>query len=260
MGKMRVRTLLWIRRFLGWLGLGSAWQRRSLSPGGTDSWHTAPRCSGRRPTPARVLPPLLNRRAATFVALYPLRAQGRLGMAPSVGAQRCFWNEPLGALRPSPCPEPFFRLTVKNEERGQEGVSCLSKVYVTLPETTITLLKGRHTLVSPFSTQPCRAAGLGCGLVPPISSRAFHVEQKRSLAWRWGSGSPLGVLLDPRIYLSVSSLGPAFQVGGQRVTLPAIPSKGIFLTPSGRSVQLQTAFGLRVRWDGDQQLSVSVPR
>nr|XP_059889150.1 zonadhesin [Delphinus delphis] len=90
--------------------------------------------------------------------------------------------------------EPFFRLTVKNEERGQEGVSCLSKVYVTLPETTITLLKGRHTLV-----------------------------------------------------------------GDQRVTLPAIPSKGIFLTPSGRSVQLQTAFGLRVRWDGDQQLSVSVP-
>ncbi|XP_026981818.1 zonadhesin isoform X9 [Sagmatias obliquidens] len=90
--------------------------------------------------------------------------------------------------------EPFFRLTVKHEERGQEGVSCLSKVYVTLPETTITLLKGRHTLV-----------------------------------------------------------------GGQRVTLPAIPSKGIFLTPSGRSVQLQTAFGLRVRWDGDQQLSVSVP-
>ncbi|XP_049555737.1 zonadhesin isoform X3 [Orcinus orca] len=90
--------------------------------------------------------------------------------------------------------EPFFRLTVKHEERGQEGVSCLSKVYVTLPETTITLLKGRHTLV-----------------------------------------------------------------GDQRVTLPAIPSKGIFLTPSGRSVQLQTAFGLRVRWDGDQQLSVSVP-
>ncbi|XP_059753041.1 zonadhesin [Balaenoptera ricei] len=90
--------------------------------------------------------------------------------------------------------EPFFRLTVKNKERGQEGVSCLSKIYVTLPETTITLLKGRHTLV-----------------------------------------------------------------GGQRVTLPAIPSKGIFLTPSGRFVQLQTAFGLRVRWDGDQQLSVSVP-
>ncbi|XP_057605487.1 zonadhesin [Hippopotamus amphibius kiboko] len=90
--------------------------------------------------------------------------------------------------------EPFFRVTVENEERGQEGVSCLSKVYVTLSETAITLLKGRHTLV-----------------------------------------------------------------GGQRVTLPAMPSKGVFLTPSGRFVQLQTAFGLRVRWDGDQQLSVSVP-
>ncbi|OWK10901.1 hypothetical protein Celaphus_00007243 [Cervus elaphus hippelaphus] len=90
--------------------------------------------------------------------------------------------------------EPFFRVTVKNEERGQEGASCLSKVSVTLSETTITLLKGRHTLV-----------------------------------------------------------------GGQRVTLPAIPSEGVFLTPSGRFVQLQTAFGLRVRWDGDQQLYVRVP-
>uniref|UniRef100_A0A8D0TB94 Zonadhesin n=1 Tax=Sus scrofa TaxID=9823 RepID=A0A8D0TB94_PIG len=90
--------------------------------------------------------------------------------------------------------EHFFRVLVKKEERGQEGVSCLSKVYVTLPESTVTLLKGRHTLV-----------------------------------------------------------------GGQRVTLPAIPSRGVFLAPSGRFVELQTAFGLRVRWDGDQQLFVSVP-
>ncbi|KAF6357738.1 zonadhesin [Rhinolophus ferrumequinum] len=90
--------------------------------------------------------------------------------------------------------EPFFRVAVKNEERGQEGVSCLSKVYVRLPETTITLLRDRRTLV-----------------------------------------------------------------GGQQVTLPATPSKGIFLAPSGRFVELQTAFGLRVRWDGDQQLFMSVP-
>ncbi|KAM5260569.1 LOW QUALITY PROTEIN: zonadhesin [Hipposideros larvatus] len=90
--------------------------------------------------------------------------------------------------------EPFFRVAVKNEERGQEGVSCLSKVYVRLPKTTITLLRGRRTLV-----------------------------------------------------------------GGQQVSLPAIPSKGIFLALSGRFVELQTAFGLRVRWDGDQQLFMSVP-
>uniref|UniRef100_A0A2K6C8R0 Zonadhesin n=2 Tax=Macaca nemestrina TaxID=9545 RepID=A0A2K6C8R0_MACNE len=88
---------------------------------------------------------------------------------------------------------PFFRVTAKNEEQGQEGVSCLSKVYVTLPETTVTLLKGRRTLVE-----------------------------------------------------------------GQRVTLPAIPSKGVFLGASGRFVELQTEFGLRVRWDGDQQLYVTV--
>ncbi|XP_055148606.1 zonadhesin [Symphalangus syndactylus] len=89
--------------------------------------------------------------------------------------------------------DPFFRVTAKNEEQGQEGVSCLSKVYVTLPVTTVTLLKGRRTLVE-----------------------------------------------------------------GQRVTLPAIPSKGVFLGASGRFVELQTEFGLRVRWDGDQQLYVTV--
>ncbi|KAL4668903.1 hypothetical protein H8959_007457 [Pygathrix nigripes] len=102
-------------------------------------------------------------------------------------------NEPLGSFHSSPHPDPFFRVTAKNEEQGQEGVSCLSKVYVTLPETTVTLLKGRRTLVE-----------------------------------------------------------------GQRVTLPAIPSKGVFLGASGRFVELQTEFGLRVRWDGDQQLYVTV--
>ncbi|XP_059547948.1 zonadhesin [Myotis daubentonii] len=90
--------------------------------------------------------------------------------------------------------EPFFRVAGKNEEGAQEGMSCLSKVYVTLPETTVTLLRGRRTLVE-----------------------------------------------------------------GQEVNLPAMPSKGIFLVSSGRFVELQTAFGLRIRWDGDQQLFISVP-
>nr|XP_053772428.1 zonadhesin [Desmodus rotundus] len=90
--------------------------------------------------------------------------------------------------------EPFFRVVAKNKERVLEGTSCLSEVYVTLPQTTVTLLRGRRTLV-----------------------------------------------------------------GGQQVTLPATPFKGIFLAPSGRFVELQTAFGLRVRWDGDQQLLMSVP-
>ncbi|XP_045318246.1 zonadhesin [Leopardus geoffroyi] len=90
--------------------------------------------------------------------------------------------------------EPFFRVVAKNEDRGQEGMSCLSKVYVTLHEITITLLRDRRTLV-----------------------------------------------------------------GGKQVSLPAVPSKGIFLASSGRFVELQTAFGLRVRWDGNQQLYISVP-
>ncbi|XP_047693469.1 zonadhesin isoform X2 [Prionailurus viverrinus] len=90
--------------------------------------------------------------------------------------------------------EPFFRVAAKNADRGQEGMSCLSKVYVTLHEITITLLRDRRTLV-----------------------------------------------------------------GGKQVSLPAVPSKGIFLASSGRFVELQTAFGLRVRWDGNQQLYISVP-
>ncbi|XP_014308922.1 LOW QUALITY PROTEIN: zonadhesin [Myotis lucifugus] len=90
--------------------------------------------------------------------------------------------------------ESFFRVAGKNEEGAQEDMSCLSKVYVTLPETTVTLLRGRRTLVE-----------------------------------------------------------------GQEVNLPAMPSKGIFLVSSGRFVELQTVFGLRIRWDGDQQLFISVP-
>ncbi|XP_048080450.1 zonadhesin [Ursus arctos] len=90
--------------------------------------------------------------------------------------------------------EPFFRVAAKNEGRGQESMSILSKIYVTLSKVTITLLGDRRVLV-----------------------------------------------------------------GDQQVTLPAIPSKGIFLASSGRFVELQTVFGLRVRWDGDQQLFMSVP-
>ncbi|XP_022356101.1 zonadhesin [Enhydra lutris kenyoni] len=90
--------------------------------------------------------------------------------------------------------EPFFRVVAKNEGRGQESMSILSKIYVTLPKVTITLLGGRRVLV-----------------------------------------------------------------GSRQVTLPAIPSKGVFLSLSGRFVELQTVFGLRVRWDGDQQLYLSVP-
>nr|XP_025720382.1 zonadhesin [Callorhinus ursinus] len=90
--------------------------------------------------------------------------------------------------------EPFFKVAAKNEGGGQESISSLSKIYVTLPKVTITLLRGRRVLV-----------------------------------------------------------------GGQQVTLPAIPSEGIFLASSGRFVELQTVFGLRVRWDGDQQLYMSVP-
>ncbi|XP_054992758.1 zonadhesin [Sorex araneus] len=90
--------------------------------------------------------------------------------------------------------EPFFRVTAKNEGRGQEGMSCVSKVYVTLHEIAVTLLKDRRVLV-----------------------------------------------------------------GGQLATLPANPSSGVFLFPSGRFVELQTPFGVWLRWDGDQQLYLSVP-
>ncbi|CAH7260280.1 Zan [Phodopus roborovskii] len=89
--------------------------------------------------------------------------------------------------------DPFFRITASAQERGVEGVSSLDKVFITLPETTITMIRGRHTLI-----------------------------------------------------------------GDQRVSLPAIPSNSIFVGLSGRFVELRTTFGLRVRWDGDQQLFVTV--
>ncbi|XP_051018087.1 LOW QUALITY PROTEIN: zonadhesin [Acomys russatus] len=87
----------------------------------------------------------------------------------------------------------FFRITAKIQERGVEGVSCLDKVFVTLPEITVTLMRGRHTLIE-----------------------------------------------------------------DQEVTLPVIPANGIYVGLSGRFVELRTTFGLRVRWDGDQQLFVTV--
>lgn len=64
-------------------------------------------------------------------------------------------------------------------------------------------------------------------------------------------------LLDPWITLSVSSI---CQIGDQRVTLPVIPSNNIYVGLSGRFVELRTTFGLRVKWDGDQQLFMTVPR
>lgn len=78
------------------------------------------------------------------------------GMGASLsGCSEVLLNESPGALHSSPQTEPFFRVVVKNEERIQEGTSCLSKVYVTLPQTTVTLLKDRRTLVSPAFAQLC---------------------------------------------------------------------------------------------------------
>ncbi|XP_038624170.1 zonadhesin [Tachyglossus aculeatus] len=48
-------------------------------------------------------------------------------------------------------------------------------------------------------------------------------------------------------------------VDGQRVTLPSEPARGVSVAQSGRFVELRTAFGLRVRWDGNHQLDVTVP-
>ncbi|XP_048201531.1 zonadhesin [Perognathus longimembris pacificus] len=89
--------------------------------------------------------------------------------------------------------EPFFMVTAENEKRGVEGVSCLSKVYLALSKTSVTLLKGRRILV-----------------------------------------------------------------GGEQVNLPLMLSKDAYMILSGRFIVLQTTFGLTVRWDGDQQLYVTV--
>ncbi|KAM7331791.1 hypothetical protein ACRRTK_008499 [Alexandromys fortis] len=90
--------------------------------------------------------------------------------------------------------DSFFKITASTQERGVEGISSLDRVFITLPETTITMTSGRQTLI-----------------------------------------------------------------GDQRVTLPVIPSNNIYVGLSGRFVELRTTFGLRVKWDGDQQLFMTVP-
>lgn len=106
----------------------------------------------------------LNRRAGVSVALSPRCHPQR--MLTLSGRWEVLAESALspGALHPSPHPELFFRVTVKNETRGKEGVSCVSKVFITLPQTTVTLLKDRHVLVSPVLFCVCQAATCGCSL------------------------------------------------------------------------------------------------
>lgn len=67
-----------------------------------------------------------------------------LGGIPTTGKKKkSLLNEPFSH------PDTFFKVLAKNEEWGPKGLTCLSKIHVVLAETTITLLKGRHTLVSP---------------------------------------------------------------------------------------------------------------
>lgn len=130
-------------------------------------------------------------------------------------------------------------------------MTCLSKVSVTLPETTVTLLKGRQTLVSPVlvhlgeATRPAQ---------PPLSGL-----RERPVATNCGCGYARSSST-PRLVSVPSSCLSVCQVEGQKVTLPIMPAKGVFVGPSGRFVELKTVFGLRVRWDGEQQLFVTVSR
>lgn len=103
-----------------------------------------------------------------------LASQFQVWAPPSVGPQKCLLNESPGAVHPSPHPEPFFRVAVKNKERGQEGVSCLSKVYVRLSKTTITLLRGRRTLVSPIFCLTLLGFSLSCRLPRPCHGQLLQ--------------------------------------------------------------------------------------
>lgn len=107
-------------------------------------------------------------------------------------------NESLRTLDPSPHPEPFFRVAAKNEGRGQESVSILSKIYVTLSKVTITLLGGRRVLVSVLSSPvlpvaPGRAVACPvggqvpagtCSLRPSQGQPPEHSMCYRGLLWR----------------------------------------------------------------------------
>ncbi|MBZ3884699.1 Zonadhesin [Sciurus carolinensis] len=116
--------------------------------------------------------------------------------------------------------------------------------YITFDERHI-YFSGKCTYVL---TQPCRNS----------SNTFFKVLAKNE---EWGPKG-LTCLSKVQVILSETTItllkGRQTLVKGRRVTLPVMPSKGVVVRPSGRFVKLKTSFGLRVKWDGHQQLFVTM--
>uniref|UniRef100_A0A8C4S3B0 Zonadhesin n=1 Tax=Erpetoichthys calabaricus TaxID=27687 RepID=A0A8C4S3B0_ERPCA len=97
-----------------------------------------------------------------------------------------------------PCNDsPWFSIEGKNEERGMMGVSYLRKLYITVNGITITLMKGRRTLVNDVRVQ-----------LPYSPSRALSIAQAGQyvivraifgLSVRW-DGSHFAEIIVPSSY------------------------------------------------------------
>ncbi|XP_051780732.1 zonadhesin, like [Erpetoichthys calabaricus] len=92
---------------------------------------------------------------------------------------------------------PWFSIEGKNEERGMMGVSYLRKLYITVNGITITLMKGRRTLVNDVRVQ-----------LPYSPSRALSIAQAGQyvivraifgLSVRW-DGSHFAEIIVPSSY------------------------------------------------------------
>ncbi|XP_078061500.1 IgGFc-binding protein-like, partial [Mustelus asterias] len=95
---------------------------------------------------------------------------------------------------------PWFTIEGKNEERGQQGVTYLKKIYLTTQGTTITLMKSRRTLVNgrrvrlPFRT----SQGIGIS----GSGQYVAVVTNFGLSLRWDGNQYLQIIV-PSSYFNM---------------------------------------------------------
>uniref|UniRef100_H3AS87 Zonadhesin n=1 Tax=Latimeria chalumnae TaxID=7897 RepID=H3AS87_LATCH len=94
---------------------------------------------------------------------------------------------------------PWFSIEGKNEERGQKGASYLGKIYITVGDTTITLMKSRRTLVNGvrvrLPSQPTQSISVS------QSGQYVLVQTSFGLTVRW-DGNHYAEIIAPNSYFA----------------------------------------------------------
>ncbi|XP_041034737.1 IgGFc-binding protein-like isoform X2 [Carcharodon carcharias] len=95
---------------------------------------------------------------------------------------------------------PWFSIEGKNEERGQQGVSYLKKIYLTTQGISITLMKSRRTLVNGRRVRlPFQAA---LGITISQSGQYVAVRTDFGLSLRWDGNQYLEIIV-PTSYFNM---------------------------------------------------------